>query len=59
MSAIDKAFEFIAIRENKPLYEAIDKAFKTSGVFNPLKLKDVDQSSLIILLIVKQARYLY
>ena len=44
MSAIDKAFEFIAIRENKPLYEAIDKAFKTSGVFNPLRLKDVDQS---------------
>jgi len=44
MSAIDKAFEFIAPRENKPLYDFINDTFKTSGVFNPLKLKDVDQS---------------
>ena len=44
MSAIDKAFEFIAPRENKPLYDFINDTFKTSGVFNPLKLEDVDQS---------------
>lgn len=44
MSAIDKAFEFIAPRENKALYNAIDNAFRTSGVLNPLRLQGVDQS---------------
>jgi GH24 family phage-related lysozyme (muramidase) len=44
MSAIDKAFNFIAPRENKALYNAIDNAFRTSGVLNPLRLQGVDQS---------------